>query len=841
MRHHDYMEELRKDVVYAIRTLRRNIAFSLVVVLTLGLGIGANTAIFALIDAVLLRPLDVSHPEQLVAIGNPAGVGSAAQGGPRLDLISYPLYRELRQRATMFQGILAAGRVNDIELTVDGHEPEHPRARYVSGNYFAVLGVPAALGRTFGDAEDAAAGASPVAVISHDYWVRRFAADHSVIGKTLHINDVPITVIGVAREGYRGEVVGSSADLWLPITMQPVLSPHGPWLDDWATSWLQLIGRLEPGVTIDQARAAASTIARQALIDHVSGFPAMSPANVVAEARNDTVPVSSGSRGLSRLRSDFRAPLLILMCGVALLLLIVCANVANLLLAHAVARGREMAVRLALGAGRARLVRQLLTESLILALLGAAVGLVVGVWGSRLLVALASTGSTIPLDLHMSGPVLGFTLLLSIAAVAFFGLAPAIRVSGVDLAMTMRAQGRAIAGGFGAGTRRRMPAAKLLIVGQVGLSVVLLTGAALLVRSLQSLEQQPMGLDREHLLIITVAVKARGYSGARQDALVGDLASRFQTIPGVEAVSFSENGIFSGTESESSVTVEGFTPHSADDSSSMYDKAGPRYAAAIGARILQGRDMEAQDGEHGHVALVNETFARFFFPNGGAVGKYFRADTVPIQIIGVINDVRDHTLRGAAARRYYLPYLRAHEEPERANFELRTRGDPARIAPDVRRIVTSIDPRLLNSIDPLTTLTQQSLREERLLARLASGFGLGALLLAAIGLYGVMNYAVTRRTGEIGLRLALGARREGVVGLVIADALRVVSLGFAVGLPVALGMLTLLRGQLYGVQPTDPLSIATTLVVLLVSALLAVVPPALRASRVSPMVALREE
>jgi predicted permease len=623
--------------------------------------------------------------------------------------------------------------------------------------------------------------------------------------------------------------------------MQPILHPHSPWLDDWTTSWLLLIGRLAPGVTIDQAHAAVSTIGRQALVDHVSAFRGMSPANVVAEARSDTMEVSSASRGLSQLRRDFRAPLLILMGGVGLLLLIVCANVANLLLARAVARAREMAVRLALGAGRARLVRQLLTESLVLALCGAAVGLVVGAWGSRLLVALASAGNTIPLDLHVSGPVLGFTLLLSIAAVAFFGLAPAIRVSGVDLATTMRAQGRAIAGGFGAGTRGRMPAAKLLIVGQVGLSVVLLTGAALLVRSLQSLEDQPLGLDREHLLIAKIGVKARGYSGARQDALVSDLASRFQNIPGVMGVSFSENGIFSGTESESNVTVDGFTPHSAEDSTSMYDKAGPRYAAAIGARILQGRDLEAQDGEHGHVALVNETFARFFFPHDGAVGKYFRADTVPIQIIGVINDVRDHTLRGAAARRYYLPYLRAQEEPEGANFELRTHGDPARIAPDVRRIVTSIDPRLIDSIDPLTTLTQQSLREERLLARLASGFGLAALLLAAIGLYGVMNYAVTRRTGEIGLRLALGARREGVVGLVVSDALRVVLIGFALGIPAALGLLTLLRGQLYGVAPTDPLSIATTLLVLLVSALLAVVPPALRASRVSPMVALREE
>ena len=750
----------------------------------------------------------------------------------------------------MFQGILASGRADRVDLVIDGHEPEHPRGRYVSGNYFGVLGIPASLGRTFGEVEDRVAGGSPVVVISHEYWARRFAGDRGVIGKKILINDVPMTVVGVAREGFSGEIVERTFDLWLPITMQPLLNPHEQYLEDWTTSWLLLLGRLRPGATMAQAHAAVATIVRQAIEDHATAFTFSSPANVLASARSDTIWMSSGARGFSRIRSDFHAPLLILMAGVALLLLIVCANVANLLLARSIARGREMGVRLALGAGRGRLVRQLLTESLVLAIAGAAGGLLVANWGSHLLVTLAAggggggAGGNIPIDLRLDLPVLGFTLLVSLAAVAIFGLAPALRASRVDLATTMRANTRAAVGsGLGGGIGRRISAAKLLIAGQVALSVVLLTGAALLVRSLRALEMQPTGLDREHLLIVDLNVGSRGYPEAKRNMLVQDLAARFGTIAGVAGVTYSENGIFSGTESESSISIEGFTPHTADDSTVKYDQVGPHYAAAIGARLLQGRDLEARDNNQtGYVALVNESFARFYFPGRSAVGRWFKTDTTAVQIVGVISDVQDHDLRHAPARRYYLPYLHSQGTPSAARFEIRTTGDPARIGPEVRRVVTAVDSRLpIDRIDPLSTLMWQFVRKERLLARLATGFGLGALLLAAIGLYGVMTYAVTRRTGEIGLRVALGAQRSQLVRLVISDALRVVLLGFAVGLPVALGSLRFLQTQLHGVETTDPYSAAVALAVLLASAFLAVMIPALRASRVAPIVALREE
>jgi predicted permease len=842
MRRRNHWEELIQDLVYAVRTLRRNLGFSLVVVLTLALGIGANTAIFTLIDAVVLRRLDVPHPEQLVAIGNQARVTALSQGGARLDILSYPLYREIRSRTRAFEGLAASGRADRVEVAADGRTAEHARGRYVSGNFFTVLGVSAALGRVFGPEEDRAAGASPVVVISYDYWQRRFAADRDIVGKKLLINDVPVTVAGVGREGFRGEVVGSAYDIWLPITMQPVLMPHQRYLEDWSTSWLLLLGRLRPGATLAQARVEVRTIARQVLEDHVSAFIYSPPANVREVARENPMSIESGARGFSRVRSNYESPLLILMVGVSLLLLIVCANVANLLLSRSIARGREIGVRLALGAGRGRLVRQLLTESAVLALAGAVSGLLLAAWGSRLLVALAADGANIPLDLRLDLPVLAFTLVLSLAAVALFGLAPALRASRVDLATTMRAQARSVSGGLGTSVGHRLPAAKLLIAAQVALSVVLLTGAALLVRSLRSLEKQPMGLDREHLLIADLDVGSRGYPAAQRGTLVEELAGRFSRIPGVLGVSYSENGIFSGTESQSGISVEGFTPRVEADSESVYDQVGPRYAAAIGARLLQGRDFDARDNTHtGYVALVNESFARFYFPSG-AVGRWFKSDTTPIQIVGVINDVIDHDLRSGPPRRYYLPYLHAQGDPSAARFEIRTSGDPARIGPEVRRVVMAVDPLLpIDGIDPLTQLTRQSVRVERLLARLATGFGIGALLLAAIGLYGVMTYAVTRRTGEIGLRVALGAQRSGVIGLVVGDALRVVLLGFAIGLPVALGALRLIGAQLHGVGTTDPLSLGVALAVLLASAIVAVTVPALRASRVSPIVALREE
>ncbi|MEP6491130.1 MAG: ABC transporter permease [bacterium] len=835
-------EELQQNVVYAGRTLRRNIGFTLVIVCALALGIGANTAIFTLINAVLVRTLPVSHPEQLVAIGSPLRVNSLSQGGPRVDLLAYPVYQDLRDRNRSFSGLIATGRAGRLDARIDGTnaELEHPRGRFVSANYFSVLGVGATVGRTFNGTEDDTPGASPVAAISYGYWTRRFHNDPLVVGRTIVVQGVRITIIGVAQPSFSGDIVGASPDVWMPITMQDALRPNQRLLNDVNSSWIMALGRLKPGVTLEQARQNVKAVIEESILAKTPGK--------AGRAFLDGKPpyfVNSGAKGFSRVRETFQAPLLTLMIGVALLLCIICANVANLLLARSIARGREMAVRLALGADRRRLIRQLLTESFILALIGAAVGMLVAWWGSRSLLVL-SGGSPTTLDLGMDMPVLAFTLGLSFAAVLLFGLAPALRASRVDLASTMRAGGQSVAGSALGQRGQRAPLGKLLIIGQVALSVVLLVGATMLVRSLRNVQSVDVGMDRDHLIIVDVDINGRGYTGAPLANLVHSLRDRIGAIPGVRGVGYSENGIFSGTESGTHIQVAGFTMHAPSDSSAAYDQVSPGYAGAIGGRLMQGRDIAASDeGKLARVVLVNQSLAQFYFPNQNAVGKFIHMqDSVAIEIVGVMADTRDHDL-GVPSRRLYFPY--AHHDtivgpPGSLTLEVRTAGDPTAMVQRVRREIVAVDPALpIDAITPLPTLMLGSIGAERLVAQLATAFGVLALMLAAIGLYGVMTYAIARRTGEIGLRVALGAQRANVLSMVLVDALRLVALGVAIGLPLALASTRLLRAQLHGVGTIDPVSIGVAVSVLGISAVIAVLIPALRASRVSPIVALRAE
>jgi predicted permease len=838
--------ELHQDIAYALRTLRRNFAFTAVIVGALALGIGANTAIFTLIDAVLVRTLPVSHPEQLVAVGDPTRVGSLSNGSPRTDLLSYPLFRDLRDQNHVFSGVLASGRTDRLDVRIEGTsgEFEHPRGRFVSGNYFSLLGVGAFAGRTFDASNDAIAGASPIATISYGYWTRRFHNDRSAIGRTILVNGTKITIIGVTPPSFSGDIVGSSTDVWLPMTMHDVLRPQEKALDDRLISWVLVLGRLQPGVTMAQAKQQISEVIQRNIVANAK--PQVAKAFL---GRGPKFYVSSGAKGFSRVRDTFQAPLVTLMIGVGLLLCIICANVANLLLARAIARGREMAVRLALGAGRSRLVRQLLTESAVLAVLSAIVGLFVAWWGSRALLALASDGSPMSLNLGTDMSVLAFTLVVSVLAVALFGVVPALRASRVDLASAMRAQSPSVAGSTTGLRGERIPVAKLLIAGQVALSVVLVIGAAMLVRSLRNVQETDVGMDRDHLVIVDLDVGARGYQGDRLASLVHTLRGRIGSVPGVAAVTFSENGIFSGTESSTTIEVPGFTARTPDDTTIAYDVVGPGYATTIGAKLIAGRDFTPSDEPLlPRLALVNQSLAQFYFPGQNAVGKYLHFnDSVAVQIIGVLADTRDHDLEGKPARRAYFSYVHADDPknlgaPGSLRLEVRTAGDPSALVQTLRRAVVSVDPSLpIDGVDPLPTLMRQSIREERLVARLASAFGAFALLLAAIGLYGVMTYAITRRTSEIGLRVALGAQRGDVVRMVLFDALRLVGFGLLIGLPVALMSTRLLRTQLHGVDAADPVSILVAVGVLTASAVVAVMLPALRAARVSPIVALRAE
>ena len=835
--------EARQDVAYSLRSLARNAGFAAVVVIALAAGIGASTAIFTLIDAVLLRTLPVAHPEQLVVIGNPARVGGASHGGVRTDLLSYPLYRDVRERNHVFRDVSATGRTGRIDARIDetGGELEHPSGRFVSGNYFSVLGVGPAHGRLFDGGEDQTTGASPVAVISDAYWSRRFRRDPSAVGRTIVVDGSRLTIIGVARTGFTGEIVGIPTDIWIPVTMQDVLRPNDKMLTDRTADWLIVVGRLAPGATLAQARQEIPELIERAV---VAGSP-----GTIAQTFLSSAPryyVQSGATGVSRLRLTFQAPLLTLMAGVVLLLCIVCANVATLLLARSIARGREMAVRLTLGANRGRLVRQLLTESAVLAALGATAGSCVAWWGSRGLLAL-SGGAQGSLDLGIDLRVLGFTVGASVGAVLLFGLAPALRAARVDLAATMRAGATAVSrGGLGA-RGQRAPLGRLLIVSQVALSVVLLSGAAMLVRSLRNVRNVDVGLDREHLIVADLDITARGYRWERTSTLATTLRDRLSALPGVRAVAFSENGVFSGNESSTTIEMPGFAPRSSDDTVVAYDQVSAGYTTAIGGRLVGGRELGPRDeGALARTVVVNEAFANFYFPNGRAVGKYFHiSDSLTIQIAGVVSDVRDHSLTEPPPRRVYFPFVHHDAQlgtPVTFVVEVRTAGDPADLVQAVRRTVAAVDPDLpIDAINPLTTLMQDSIRAERLVAQLAAAFGVLALLLAAIGLYGVMSYATVRRTGEIGLRVALGARQSDVLRLVVREAMVLVVAGVAIGLPLAFASSRLLRTQLHGVSPTDAPSMTAAAVVLIVSGLAATLLPAVRASRVSPTEALRAE
>jgi predicted permease len=841
------MDELRQDLRQALRALRRAPGFTLVAVLALALGVGAVTTIFTLVDAALLRPLPVADPARLVGFGDPAAVGAVASGPQRTDLFSYPLYADLRARARRVSALVAVGRAGRLEARVPHASmptgaagaaagaggAATVRAAFVSGNYFAALGVRAAAGRALAEADDREGAAAPVAVLSDAFWRRRFARDPGAVGRTLVVNGAALTVVGVAPPGFTGETVGWAPDLWVPLTAQPLVMPFENRLRDRTTSWLTLIGRLAPGATVAQAGAELTALARQSIADAAGGrLPAES-----ARARVDAWP---GARGFSRAREQFRGPLAILFAATGLVLLVVCANVANLLLARAAARRAEVSLRLALGAGRGRLVRLLLTETALLGLAAGALGLLLAWGGSALLVRTAASGSSLSLAVRPDLRVLAFAAALSLATAALVGLVPARRAAGVDLAGALRANARTLAGGA-LGGGRRLGVGGMLVTAQVALSLVLLVGGGLLVQSVRNLQRSPVGLARDRLLLVDVDARAAADTGERFHALTRRVADAVARVPGARAATYSENGIFSGSEGFTTLRVDGFVARTARDSGANFDKVGPGYFAAIGARLLRGREFgPGDDARAPRVAVVNQTMARFYFGGRDPVGQYVHVDSASYQIVGVVADVTDHSLRAEPARRLYLAMAQGSPVGELV-YAVRTAGDPARAAARVRQAVLAADPRLrVTGADPLTVLMRQSIAQERLLARLGGVAGGMTLVLAALGLYGVMTYATVRRGGEFGVRLALGARPGDVTRLVLRESLALVAAGAALGVPAALGAARLVRHQLVGVGVVDVPTLAGALAVLGATAAFAAYRPARRAARVAPQAALRD-
>ena len=832
------LEQAGRDLKFALRTLRRAPGFATVVVTILALGIGANTAIFSLLDSILLRSLPIRKPGELMFV-------QRADRRESVSRFSYPAFRDLRDKCASFSGLFALAPVNSVVVRSSGpggSQDEAAQGQLVSGEFFRVLGVPALVGRTLGRDDDRVPGQHPVAVISYGYWERRWARDPAVIGRTLIVNGVAFTIVGVTPPEFFGVVVGRPADLWVPAMMQADLRYRSnywstgaaqtdrPWLNQPDIAWLTVMGRVPSGVTAPRAAAEASGLFRQLEFARGRGTP---------ELHIELVP---GSRGISELRHRFSEPLSILMGMVVLLLLIACANVANLLLARSAARRQEIAVRLAIGAGRARLLRQLLTESLVLALAGGALGVLFAEWGRRALLALLSLGFG-PLGVNVSIDlrVLVFTTVLSMATGILFGLAPALQATSHSV-------------GVHRGLGQRLSVSRLLAVSQVALSMLLLIGAGLFARTLRNLQTRDTGYRGDDLLLVEMNPRSLGYQSAQLRDLYDRLLERTRAIPGVRLASLSLSPPVSGDQWTSNVTVAGYTPRPDENLDVRKLVVTPDYFETVGLRVIEGRGFTAHDTRNASpVAVINETMATYFFGKRSAIGQRFvfggPMTGSGIEIVGVVRDAVYNRLRDRPPRLAYLPLAQQSEDSAfhgpvlLRDIEVRTvPGAASAVAAPLRQVVAAAAPNLpVIAISTLCDRVDRSLGQERAIAQLTGFFGALALLLAAIGLYGLMSYVVARRTREIGVRMALGALPKDVRGLILRETLALTAAGIALGFPAALLSLRLVSSQLFGLSPHDPATILMAMMVMTAAAVLSGYVPARRATKVDPMEALRYE
>lgn len=844
------METLRQDLRFAIRALAKNPGFSAIAILTLALGIGANTALFSVINAVLLRTLPVRDPQQLVILTDPEseGMQNGTTSGER-SMLTYHEFEGLRDQNQVFSGIFCFASQNYPSPVSVGSSTDSTPANVsmVSGGFFPTLGVDPIMGHTFGSEVDQGRNAHPVALVSYAYWDRHLQHDAEVIGRKIHVRQTVFEIVGVMPPDFTGLMVGEAADIWIPLMMQDTIIPGTDLLLQKPGSitkimFLHVVGRLKPGINLAQANASANVTFKQVLNAEAALIPNEKERKSITES---ILVAKDGRRGLSVLRGQYAQPLEVLMGLVGLLLLLACANVANLLLARASGRQRELAVRVALGAGRGRLIRQLLTESVLLASMGAALGLLLARWGDRLLLRMVSSGATtVPLDVNLDLTVLAFTIGAALFTGIVFGLAPALRSTRVDLNQVLRGASRSISGG-GSGSGR-MPLGKVLVGVQVAISLLLLVAAGLFVRSLQKLTAIPLGYDAGHLLLFRMTPTGSGYKAAAIPPLFQQLLSRFSTIPGVTGASLSDNGLFFNSESGDEISIVGYTPKSGQIMDALWDQVGPNYFSTVGIPVLMGRDVQPRDSAGSRVCWINQTMAKYYFGTDNPIGRHIRdeypEDRQDLEIVGVVADAKYNSLRGATPRRFYAPYFNPVEQISRAVFEIRFSGDSTPVAAALREVVHQTDATL----DPLAihTVPEQidaRLVRDRLTARLSTFFGSLALLLACIGLYGVLSYTVTQRTGELGIRMALGAQRGNVLWLILREALGITIVGAAVGLGTAYFATKVLKSMLYGLTAHDPVTLIGAAVALLAVATLAATLPAWRASRTDPMTALRYE
>jgi predicted permease len=841
-----WIEYLLQDIRFGLRQLRKSPGFTSIALLSLALGIGANTAIFTLVNAILLRALPVQDPSELVVFGDGRAEGLTF-GVPdsNWQLFSYPFFQDFRRQAASYAGVAAVSSDQyAIKASIAGSAYQTTHIDLVSGSYFSVLGVPAFLGRTIIEADDKTAGASPVAVASYTWFQRHFNGDPSALGKTIHVQSHDYTLIGIARPGFAGVTVGEPTDIWIPLSMEKEMNPSQNGLDNKFFQSLHLIGRLKPDVKAAQASAETNLLFKQIMRDYLGAHPTQKHLDDIAHA---SVELTPGSRGISALRLAFSLPLKILMTIVGLVLLIACANIANMLLARGVARTREIAVRMALGASRARIVFQLFVESVLLSTAGAAAGIALAWKASAALLHMATPGpDPVPLNLAPDLPVLAFTMGLTVLTALLFGCLPALRVTGFEFTPALK-DGRGSSSVSARGTLARS-----LIVGQIALSVLLLVVAGLFVRSLIHLISIDTGFDKHNVLLFSLDSSTANLPHHTTEEISSvrlqeQIEDRVQGIPGVQSDSFAFFTFHQGGWSDL-VLFQGVPRTPANGEEVYFNNVGNGFFSTMGIPLVAGRVFSAKDRETSpKVAVINESMARRFFPNVSAVGHRFSVGETPdhpgeIEVIGVVKDAKYNALDEGALLAGYFPCT---QNPGfYGNFAVRYSAGANRgeIISRVRSSIAEINPNILvDSVSSLDEQVDRAIARQSLIAQLSSFFGIIAVFLACIGIYGLLSYSVARRTSELGIRLALGARSRMLLWMILRESLILLVLGLAIGIPVSVGSTRVLKSLLYQLSPLDPTAILTAVAAVVVMTILAAWLPARRATKINPIQALRAE
>jgi predicted permease len=832
------MTRVLQDVQFAFRSFRRSPVFTLVAVLSLALGIGANTAIFTLVDQLILRLLPVQEPERIVLL---AGSGRHYGGNNGRNATSYPMYQDLRDRNAVFSGMMCRYRFGPIVAI--GAQTEVVSGELVSGNYFPLLGTRPALGRLYTSSDDLHAGRHPFVVLSYGWWQSRFAGDPQVLGQTIRVNNYPLTIVGVAQPGFDGMEPGLRAQMFVPMAMAAAVRPGFPAMYDRRQRWVNAYGRLKPGVSLQQAEAGLQPLFHQIIEGEVI-MPAFRNATPFDKEQflRMSLKVIPGSQGNTNLRRQYEKPLWVLMGVVGLVLLIACANLASLLTARAASRQKEIAIRLAIGSNRARMIQQLLTESLLLAAAGGVAGAVLAAGMAKGLLAFlpaSITGYSITSspDLRMMLFTCGLSLVTGIA----FGLAPALQSTRPNIAATLKDQAGGVVGG-GAPVRLR----KTLVAAQVSLSLLLLIGAGLFVRSLSNLRTLNPGFETGNLIQFSVSPGSIGYNEQRRAEFFRRTEERLRALPGVRGAGMANIAVLANNEWDNSITIQGYQAKPGEEMDPHFNAVSPGYFDALGIHLLAGRVFAVKDVIHApKVAIVNAAFVKRYFGDGIAVGRRFGLGSDPgtptdVEIVGVVNDTRYESLRDRIPLLVYL--CAAQVQNNAQTVYVRTERDPDSAFATIRAALHELDPNLpVTGMKTLERQLDESLVTERMIASLSTAFGALATVLAVIGLYGVMAFMVTRRAREIGIRMALGAQSGNVVWLVMREVLVLVGVGVAFGLPAAFALAGLVRAQLYGIEPNDPPSIALATLLLAAVAVLAGYIPARRAAACDPVQVLRAD